>query len=97
MVVNNHYYVSIPLQTPSVDSYSIGDIESDCHLSRDHMIAVGLLIGCDYAPKGVPGVGKTQVIKLCAELSSDKILKRYVFALVLMMSLILKVQLVGTR
>lgn len=64
------------LQTPGVDSYSMDDIEKDLQLSRNHMIAIGLLIGCDYCPKGVPGVGKAQAMKLCVEVSSTEILNR---------------------
>lgn len=56
----------------------MADIEENLHISRSHMIAVGLLIGCDYSPKGVPGVGKAQVLKVCAELSTDQILERLV-------------------
>ena len=43
------------------------DIESKLQLHRNHLISLALLIGCDYCPKGVPGIGKTQAVKFCSE------------------------------
>lgn len=54
------------------------DVESSLSLYRNHLIALALLIGCDYCPKGVPGVGKTQAVKLCLDTPADVILQKYV-------------------
>lgn len=63
-------------QMPSVESFNMADIEDQTHLYREHMIALALLIGCDYCPKGVPGVGKTQALKLCLQVPRHEILKK---------------------
>ncbi|XP_067936731.1 uncharacterized protein [Watersipora subatra] len=63
-------------KTPSVESYTVLDIEKEVKLTRSHLIALSILIGCDYCPKGVPGVGKTLAIKFCTEVSGDDILKK---------------------
>jgi flap endonuclease GEN len=31
------------------------DIEEKLDLDREKMVALALLVGCDYVPKGVPG------------------------------------------
>jgi len=33
-------------------------------LSRDDLVALALLLGCDYCPRGVPGVGKKIALQL---------------------------------
>ena len=33
-------------------------------LSRDDLVALALLLGCDYCPKGVPGVGRKIALQL---------------------------------
>lgn len=67
---------SFLFQNPSVDSYCMKDIESRLGLSRNHLQALALLVGCDYCPKGVPGIGKTQAIKFCTETSSEDVLAK---------------------
>nr|XP_002124511.2 flap endonuclease GEN homolog 1 [Ciona intestinalis] len=47
-----------------VECYELCDIESKLQLNRKSLIALGLLLGCDYSPQGVPGVGKKQAIML---------------------------------
>lgn len=40
------------------------DIEEKLDLDREKMVALALLVGCDYVPKGVPGVGIDKASKL---------------------------------
>jgi len=44
--------------------------------AREHLIALALLIGCDYCPKGVPGIGVAQASKFCKETASNEVLDR---------------------
>jgi len=46
-------------------------------LTRDSLISLAILLGCDYLPQGVPGVGKEMGMKLVHELNGINILKRY--------------------
>ena len=62
----------------NVDKYNMDDIESILGLNRDKLIALGLLLGCDYVPKGVPGVGQARATKLMQELPQENILERLV-------------------
>lgn len=45
----------------------MSDIEKDLGMSRDNLIAMALLLGCDYLPDGIPGVGRETVVKLLKE------------------------------
>jgi len=33
-------------------------------LSRQHLVALALLVGCDYGLAGIKGIGKEQAMKL---------------------------------
>lgn len=39
-------------------------MESELGLSRSALVALALLLGCDYCPRGVPGVGRESALKL---------------------------------
>ncbi|BHF64868.1 Flap endonuclease GEN 1 [Sparganum proliferum] len=41
----------------SVVAYDAGKIHTDLGLSREHLVLLGLILGCDFWPDGVPGVG----------------------------------------
>ena len=41
------------------------------------MIALALLLGCDYLPAGVPGVGKETAVKLLTSLPGADLLERF--------------------
>ena len=43
--------------------YSSDLIESRLNLSRDKLIVMAILFGCDYLPEGVPGVRKDPAIR----------------------------------
>lgn len=46
-------------------------IERNLKLNRKKLIALALTLGCDYCPKGIPGVGKTNVLKFFETLDED--------------------------
>ncbi|XP_069131819.1 LOW QUALITY PROTEIN: uncharacterized protein [Argopecten irradians] len=62
---------------PHVESYIMDNIESRLGLDRERMVAMALLLGCDYLPKGVPGVGVDKAIKLMTSLQGYSILDRF--------------------
>ena len=40
------------------------DIEQKLGFSQNHLVALALLLGCDYDSEGVKGIGKEQAVKL---------------------------------
>ncbi|XP_053141301.1 flap endonuclease GEN homolog 1 [Hemicordylus capensis] len=62
---------------PHVDCYSISAIEETLGCSRESLIGLAILLGCDYLPKGVPGVGKEQALKLIRTLRGESLLQRF--------------------
>ncbi|ELU13028.1 hypothetical protein CAPTEDRAFT_123501, partial [Capitella teleta] len=63
---------------PHVESYCMDEIEDKLSLDRKTLVALALLLGCDYAPQGVAGVGKETVLKLIAELNGTSLLDKSV-------------------
>lgn len=53
------------------ERYCIKDIERTLSLNQRDLIALGLLLGCDYCPKGVPGVGTSQAVKLISSFHGE--------------------------
>ncbi|XP_060643316.2 flap endonuclease GEN homolog 1 isoform X1 [Anolis sagrei] len=62
---------------PHVDCYSISAIEEKLGCSRESLIGLAILLGCDYLPKGVPGVGKEQALRLISTLKGQSLLQRF--------------------
>ncbi|XP_038174635.1 flap endonuclease GEN homolog 1 [Arvicola amphibius] len=62
---------------PHVDCYTISSIKSKLGLDRDALVGLAILLGCDYLPKGVPGVGKEQALKLLRILKGQSLLHRF--------------------
>ncbi|XP_043843346.1 flap endonuclease GEN homolog 1 [Dromiciops gliroides] len=62
---------------PHVDCYVMSSIERELGLDRDSLIGLAVLLGCDYLPKGVPGVGKEQALKLVHSLKGQSLLQRF--------------------
>ncbi|KAM5253708.1 flap endonuclease GEN homolog 1 isoform 1-T5 [Hipposideros larvatus] len=62
---------------PHVDCYTISSIRSNLGLDRDALVGLAILLGCDYLPKGVPGVGKEQALKLLQILKGQSLLQRF--------------------
>ncbi len=55
----------------------MADIRRELGLDRDKLIALALLLGCDYLPKGVVGVGKEQGCQLMKQMNGINVLKRF--------------------
>nr|XP_019608377.1 PREDICTED: flap endonuclease GEN homolog 1 isoform X1 [Rhinolophus sinicus] len=62
---------------PHVDCYTMSSIRSKLGLDRDALVGLAILLGCDYLPKGVPGVGKEQALKLLQILKGQSLLQRF--------------------
>ena len=56
----------------------MSDIEQ-LGLNQDSLIALALLLGCDYVPKGIPGVGKEIAMRFMRSLPQNcvSVLNRY--------------------
>ncbi|XP_054840187.1 flap endonuclease GEN homolog 1 [Eublepharis macularius] len=65
------------IKDPHVDCYSISSVEETLGCNREHLIGLAILLGCDYLPKGVPGVGKEQALKLIRTLGGQSLLQRF--------------------
>ncbi|KAM6179379.1 flap endonuclease GEN homolog 1 [Erethizon dorsatum] len=62
---------------PHVDCYTMSSIKNTLGLDRDALVGLAILLGCDYLPKGVPGVGKEQALKLIQILKGESLLQRF--------------------
>lgn len=58
--------LSTDMKNPTVDCYTAASIETQLGLSRSDLISLALLVGCDYCPQGVPGVGRTKALTFIA-------------------------------
>ena len=53
------------------------DINEQLHLDRERLVALAVLLGCDYLPKGVPSVGRDLAMKFLSSLpTADSVLER---------------------
>ncbi|XP_006276351.3 flap endonuclease GEN homolog 1 [Alligator mississippiensis] len=62
---------------PYVDCYTMSSIKKKLGYDRESLIGLAVLLGCDYLPKGVPGVGKEQALKLLETLQGQSLLQRF--------------------
>ncbi|NXA09991.1 GEN endonuclease, partial [Sapayoa aenigma] len=62
---------------PHLDCYTMSSIKEKLGCDRESLIGLAILLGCDYLPKGVPGVGKEQALKLIASLRGQNLLQRF--------------------
>nr|XP_005489791.1 flap endonuclease GEN homolog 1 [Zonotrichia albicollis]XP_026650954.1 flap endonuclease GEN homolog 1 [Zonotrichia albicollis] len=62
---------------PHLDSYTMSSIKEKLGCDRESLIGLAVLLGCDYLPKGVPGVGKEQALKLIETLQDQNLLQRF--------------------
>ncbi|PSN53095.1 hypothetical protein C0J52_09149 [Blattella germanica] len=60
----------------SVEVYEMNVIEEKLSLSRQKLIALSLLCGCDYNDKGVLGVGKETALKFLEKIEDSHVLER---------------------
>lgn len=63
-------------QDSHVECYRMADISRHLYLDREKLIGLSLLLGCDYCPKGVPGVGKEIAIRFVNTVTEDSLLDR---------------------
>ncbi|KAI0232344.1 hypothetical protein LSAT2_017312, partial [Lamellibrachia satsuma] len=61
---------------PHVDVFRMDDLEQELGLNREKLVAMAILLGCDYMPQGVPGVGRELAGKLMQALDGVEVLKR---------------------
>uniref|UniRef100_A0A674A4S0 Flap endonuclease GEN homolog 1 n=1 Tax=Salmo trutta TaxID=8032 RepID=A0A674A4S0_SALTR len=62
---------------PQVDCYRTSRMETELQLARETLVGLAILLGCDYIPKGIPGVGKEQALKLIQTLKGQTLLQRF--------------------
>ncbi|XP_056283916.1 flap endonuclease GEN homolog 1 [Pseudoliparis swirei] len=62
---------------PQVDCYRTSRVQTELHLSRENLVGLAILLGCDYIPKGVLGVGKEQTLRLIQMLKGQTLLQRF--------------------
>ncbi|NWS72916.1 GEN endonuclease, partial [Crotophaga sulcirostris] len=62
---------------PHLDCYTMPSIKEKLGCDRESLIGLAILLGCDYLPKGVPGVGKEQALKLIETLRGQNLLQRF--------------------
>lgn len=59
--------LSTDLSSFVCQEYSMDLIETRLNLSRDKLIAMAILFGCDYLPEGIPGVGKDSALRVLSK------------------------------
>ncbi|KFP72251.1 Flap endonuclease GEN 1, partial [Acanthisitta chloris] len=62
---------------PHLDCYTMSSIKEKLGCDRESLIGLAILLGCDYLPKGVPGVGKEKALKLIETLQGQNLLQRF--------------------
>ncbi|XP_035224511.1 flap endonuclease GEN-like isoform X2 [Stegodyphus dumicola] len=67
---------SIDPNDSHVNLYRLNSSRNKLHLNQRKLVALALLLGCDYF-KGVPGIGKDAAVKLLFELQDTDILQRF--------------------
>ncbi|XP_045700240.1 flap endonuclease GEN homolog 1 isoform X2 [Phyllostomus hastatus] len=71
------HFKSVLREDPHVDCYTMSSIKSQIGLDRDALVGLAILLGCDYLPKGIPGIGKEQALKLIQILKGQSLLQRF--------------------
>lgn len=61
----------------SVECYKMEEIEIKLDLNRQKLVALGILLGCDYLPQGVSGVGKEIAMKLIKSVDHENLIHRF--------------------
>ncbi|KAG8011339.1 Flap endonuclease GEN-like protein 1 [Nibea albiflora] len=63
---------------PQVDCYRTSRVQTELQLSRENLVGLAILLGCDYIPKGIPGVGREQALRLIQTLKGQTLLQRFI-------------------
>lgn len=66
------------MQDRHVDVYSMDDVETTLGLDRESLVGLAVLLGCDYLPKGIAGVGREMAMRFISCLNGDSMLQRSV-------------------
>jgi flap endonuclease GEN len=61
---------------PIIECYRASDIDTSLGLKRKHLIALALLVGCDYNARGVPGIGLNTAVSIVRLFKEDEILNK---------------------
>lgn len=61
----------------SVECYKMEKIETELNLNRQKLVALGILLGCDYLPQGVPGIGKEISMRLMKNVHQGNLIDRF--------------------
>jgi len=64
------------IQDAHVEMYNMSAIETQLGLDQGGLVALGLLLGCDFVPKGVPGVGVANATRLLHTLQGTNVIDR---------------------
>ncbi|KAG8580126.1 hypothetical protein GDO81_007152 [Engystomops pustulosus] len=65
------------VKDPHVDCYEVSAINHRLGLNRESLVGLAILLGCDYVPKGLPGVGRELAMKFIRSLNGESILQRF--------------------
>ncbi|NWW83858.1 GEN endonuclease, partial [Rhynochetos jubatus] len=68
---------AVNAKDPLLDCYTMSSIKEKLGCDRESLIGLAVLLGCDYLPKGVPGVGKETALKLIGSLRGQNLLQRF--------------------
>ncbi|XP_077444072.1 flap endonuclease GEN homolog 1 [Stigmatopora argus] len=68
---------NINSKDPQVDCYKTSRVQTELSLTRENLVGLAILLGCDYIPKGIPGVGKEQALKLIESIKGQTLLQRF--------------------
>ncbi|KAM3602990.1 uncharacterized protein V6R79_014578 [Siganus canaliculatus] len=63
---------------PQVDCYRSSRVQTELHLPRENLVGLAIFLGCDYIPKGIPGVGKEHALRLVQMLKGETLLQRFI-------------------
>ncbi|XP_039516457.1 flap endonuclease GEN homolog 1 [Pimephales promelas] len=61
---------------PQVDCYQMSSVRDELGLCRHTLVGIAVLLGCDYIPKGVAGVGREHTLKLIHSLKGQTLLQK---------------------
>ncbi|XP_069830196.1 flap endonuclease GEN homolog 1 isoform X2 [Dendropsophus ebraccatus] len=65
------------VKDPHVDCYKVSAIKDRLGLDRESLVGLAVILGCDYIPKGLPGVGREVAMKFIRSLNGENILQRF--------------------
>ncbi|KAF3849924.1 hypothetical protein F7725_019643 [Dissostichus mawsoni] len=77
LIVHSYFAKDIEAVDPQVDCYKTSRVHTDLNISRENLVGLAVFLGCDYIPKGIPGVGREQSLKLIQMLKGQTILQRF--------------------